>query len=144
LIPPAAERLERARALADRPMARWLGLSAVVEDGALVYRLSFAERHIGNPLIRAIHGGVVAAFLQLAAEIDLAAGLGLPAPPRTATFSIDFMSPTRAEDMSAAVSLARVARRVAFLEATGWQGDRARPVAAARACVRLAGAPGRL
>lgn len=141
MIDSPLERLEFARALIDRPMARWLGLAVDLEDGALRYRLQFDERHIGNPLIRAIHGGVVAAFLQLSAEIDLAARLGLCEPLRSATFSIDFMAPTRAEDMAASVTPSRIARRVAFIEAVCWQGDPSRPAAAARAAIRLAGAP---
>lgn len=143
MIESAVERLEYARALADRPIARWLGLSVALKDDALIYRLGFEERHIGNPLIRAIHGGVVSAFLQLSAEIDLAARFGLAAPLRAATFSIDYMSPTRAEDLTAAISVARAARRVVFVEAVGWQTDVSRPVAAARACLRLAGAQSR-
>lgn len=133
-----ADRIARARAFANRPIARWLCLSVVSRGEAVLYQLTFDERHIGNPQIRAIHGGVVAAFLQLAAEIDVAARFGFPAPVRAATFSIDYMAPCQAADMTAEVRLARAARRVAFVEATAWQGEAARVVAAARGCVRLA------
>lgn len=130
-------RLEIVRVLSASPIARWLGYSAAIEEGGLVHRLGFAERHIGNPAIRALHGGVIASFLEFASEVEFSASLGQIERARTVSMSIDYMASSKAQDMTVRVRLARAARRIAFLEATGWQGDPARPVAAARVCLRI-------
>ncbi len=137
-LPKTAMALVEARAAS--PIGRWLNFEAHLDDRGLLYRLGFAEQHIGNPAIRALHGGVIGAFLELAAQAELAAELGAPAALRTVTFGIDYLASSRAEDMLARASIVRRGRRVAFLEAVGWQGDEHRPVAAARICVRMEGA----
>ncbi len=132
-------RLDIVRALSASPMARWLGYTAAIEDGWLVHRLGFSERHIGNPAIRALHGGVIASFLEFAAQVEFCANLGRLEKARTVSISIDYMASSKAQDMTARVVIARAARRIAFLEATGSQGDPARPVASARVCLRIGG-----
>jgi hypothetical protein len=41
------------------PYARFMGISAVHVDGELLGRLQFAEHLIGNPMLPAMHGGVI-------------------------------------------------------------------------------------
>ena len=131
-------KLARIRAFAEgAPMARWLGFSAALEDGDILYRLAFDERHIGNVMIRAMHGGAIAAFLEFAAQSALAAELDETAPQRTIGSDIDYLASAGAVDLFARVTLTRVGRRMAFVEAVGWQEDEARPVAAARFRFRL-------
>jgi uncharacterized protein (TIGR00369 family) len=120
---------------APSPISAWLGFSAGGEGGERLYRLAFNETHIGNPAIRALHGGVIAAFLELAMQTELkATGAGVA---ETVNLSIDYMSSSRAEDMTATVKILRVGRRLAFLEAEGRQAGGTRLVALARACLKL-------
>lgn len=121
---------------AASPVAQWLGFSVSASDGARLYRLAFNETHIGNPAIRALHGGVIAAFLELAMQTELNA-LEKPAAS-TVNVSVDYLSSSRAEDMTATVRLIRTGRRLAFLEAEGRQAEGTRLVALARACLKLA------
>lgn len=130
-------RLETARAWGERPIARWLNLDVAQDEAGLLYRLGFDERHIGNPAIRALHGGAISAFLETAAQAELAAGLDPDAVLRTVSFSIDFLASSRADDMIARARILRLGRRLAFLEAIGWQGDETRLVASARITVRI-------
>ena len=97
------------------PVSSWLGFSAASDNDELVFQLSFAEHHIGNALIRALHGGAIAAFLEF----------------------IDYLTSARAQDMKARVRFLRIGRRLAFVEATGWQKSEATPVAVARFRFRL-------
>jgi uncharacterized protein (TIGR00369 family) len=120
---------------APSPIAQWLGFSAAEQDGVRVYRLAFNETHIGNPAIRALHGGVIAAFLELAMQTELRATGAAPA--ETVNVAIDFMSSSRAEDMTATVRIIRTGRRLAFLEAEGRQAEGTRLVAIARACLKI-------
>jgi uncharacterized protein (TIGR00369 family) len=117
------------------PIAKWLGFSVEERDGARLYRLAFNETHIGNPAIRALHGGVIAAFLELAMQTELRATGAAPA--ETINVAIDFMSSSRAEDMTATVRIVRSGRRLAFLEAEGRQAEGTRLVALARACLKI-------
>ena len=112
-------------------MARWLDLS--VEND--LFRLTFHERHIGNPLIRALHGGVISAFLETCATLTVTAGPELSV--RTISTHINFLRGAVDRDMLARVSVARQGRRIAFVEATGWQTDEAEPVARAAVALRV-------
>jgi uncharacterized protein (TIGR00369 family) len=117
------------------PIAAWLGFSVTESEGGRLYRLAFNETHIGNPAIRALHGGVIAAFLELAMQTELKATGAAPA--ETVNVAIDYMSSSRAEDMTATARIIRVGRRLAFLEAEGRQAGGTRLVALARACLKL-------
>ncbi|MEQ8934819.1 MAG: PaaI family thioesterase, partial [Amphiplicatus sp.] len=129
--------LARIAARAASPMGEWLGFSSEAEDESAVYKLAFSEEHIGNPIIRALHGGVIAAFLEFAMQADLAARLEAGTPISTTTMAIDYLASSRAEDMRARVRIMRLGRRIAFLEATGWQADKTQPVAIGRASLRI-------
>lgn len=117
------------------PIANWLGFSVADAGGERLYRLAFNETHIGNPAIRALHGGVIAAFLELAMQTELRASGA--SPVETVNVAIDYLSSSRAEDMTARVRIIRAGRRLAFLEAEGRQAGGTRLVALARACLKL-------
>lgn len=117
------------------PIAQWLGVS-VSDDG--LYHLQFHERHIGNPAIRTIHGGVVEAFLEVSAQCALAEASNANAVPQIVNADIDYLRSSRAEGMSARVQVTRLGRRIAFVEARAWQHDEKTPVAIARFRIRTA------
>ena len=54
------------------PYAVWLGVTAE-PDGVLRMRLVGDERHLGNPILSAWHGGVLAGSLQVAMSAALMA-----------------------------------------------------------------------
>lgn len=118
------------------PIASWLGFDAQIKEGAALYKLSFHEEHIGNPTIRALHGGVVATFLEFAAQCELLREIGASAI-RTVNTDVNYISSTRAQDMTGAASVLRVGRRIAFVEATAWQEARERPVAKGTFRIRI-------
>ena len=63
--------LARTSAYSDAsPMARWLGFSVAMEGDEAIYSLAFDDKHIGNAMIRALHGGAIAAFLGLSAQLQ--------------------------------------------------------------------------
>ncbi len=132
---PAVAALIERSAIAD-----WLGFSVQEDDGGLVYALAFDEIHIGNPLIRAIHGGVIAAFLEVAAQCEIAAALGPRAIVKTVNLDIDYLTSSRAQPMQARARITRMGRRLAFVEATGWQASEKKPVAKAQFRLRIGSA----
>jgi uncharacterized protein (TIGR00369 family) len=114
------------------PLASWLGFSASQNGDDFVFNLAHAEHHIGNQLIRALHGGATASFLEFSSQAALFANFEGERKIATVNADIDYLSSARAENMSARVRFVRIGRRVAFVEAVGWQRDEMAPVAAAR------------
>ena len=96
---------------------------------------AYLRKLFGNPAIRALHGGVIAAFLEFAMQADIHARA--QAPVSTVSMAIDFLSSSRPEDMVGRVKVLREGRRIAFLEASGWQANNTRLVAAARGAFKL-------
>ncbi|GJL94538.1 MAG: thioesterase [Hyphococcus sp.] len=119
------------------PISDWFGFSVETTDTGAVYGLAFDESHIGNPLIRALHGGVIGAFLEFAAQCELTERLDNGAAIKTVNVDIDYLASSKAADMKASATITRLGRRIAFVEATGWQDDPDRPVAKARLRIRI-------
>lgn len=118
-------------------IAKWLGFSVSEKEGALRYALSFDEQHIGNPAIRALHGGAIATFLEVAAQCELINALPENATIRTVNLDIDYLASSRAQDMFGRARITRLGRRIAFVEAEGWQESKERSVARARFRIRI-------
>lgn len=112
-------------------MAKWLGFSAQLNNDALAYHLTFDEAHIGNPAIRALHGGAIAAFLEFSAQCELVHRLDTGITIKTINADFNYLASSRAQDMDGSAVVARLGRRIAFVEATGWQQSKSRPVAKA-------------
>jgi uncharacterized protein (TIGR00369 family) len=117
--------------IAGSPYARFLGVRIEADAGGLIGVLPFAPELVGNPILPALHGGVVAAFLELTALAQLAAA-STGAAPRTVDYSIDYLRPARAVQTQARAEVIRLGRRVAAIRATAWQAHEAQPVALLR------------
>ena len=125
--------------LALVPYAAWIGLRIDLSDAAApVLHLPFKPSLIGNPALPAIHGGVVASFMESAALMHLLLMLDEQRVPKSIDFSIDYLRSAHAEDSWAACAVERLGRRVAQVQIRCWQADPARPVALARAHFLLA------
>lgn len=138
LLDVSEETLARAKALVEgSAMGAWFGTEVSIEDGEQRYRLTFDEPHIGNPVIRALHGGVISAFLQYAATLEVLSRSPEPVKARSISVHTSYLRGSRDMDLDVAVSVQRVGRRIAFVEARGWQGDRDREVASAQIALRM-------
>jgi uncharacterized protein (TIGR00369 family) len=120
----------RARAVLDAwPYARFLGVRLEPGEAGPLAVLPFDPKLIGNPILPALHGGVVASFLELAALARLDAE-GRRA--RTIDITVDYLRPARPVTFYAEARILKLGRRAANLAVEGWQEDRASPVAALR------------
>jgi uncharacterized protein (TIGR00369 family) len=133
--------LERTRAEGDVaawlervPYARFLGVSASpdTEGDGMVFHLEPHVHNIGNILLPAIHGGVVAAFMETAGTLDLMLAARAPRLPRIVDFSIDYLRAASAVTTHARCSLLREGRRMANVQVSAWQEREEEPVATAR------------
>lgn len=119
------------------PYVDFLALQRVPsEDPALgdLFKMPFHPHLIGNPVLPALHGGVVAGFAESAAVLHLALRNGIttgPAP-RGVDFAIDYLRSARPVDTWARCHTVRQGSRVALVQITVWQDDPTRPIVSAR------------
>jgi uncharacterized protein (TIGR00369 family) len=111
------------------PYARFLGVRLQAGESGPVAVLPFDPKLIGNPILPALHGGVVASFLELAALARLDAA-GRRA--RTIDITVDYLRPARPVTFYAEARILKLGRRAANLAVEAWQEDRDSPVAALR------------
>ena len=108
------------------PYYRYLGVRAG-PSGTLV--LPADPRNIGDHTRSVLHGGVLAAFLEVAALLHLRANGASGAA--TIECSTDFLRAAPVVDTTATVTVLRSGRRVAHLRVEAQQDDSSRLVAVA-------------
>ena len=126
------------------PYIQFLGIEFDRRGDELTAVLPFDEKLIGNPFLPAIHGGVTAAFLEVAAIIELSWSLlweemesgtldpaaldpiHLPRLPKTIDFTVDYLRSGLPRDAYARARVNRSGRRYASVHVEAWQDNRAR------------------
>ncbi len=121
-----------AAALERIPYARFLGLRAELKGDELTLIMPFSQHLVGNPLLPALHGGVLGAFMEMTALAQLAVITGGPRPAKTIDVTIDYLRPGRAMDTYARAEIKKAGRRISSVHVEAWQEARAKPVAAIR------------
>ncbi len=138
------------RALVDGvPYIGFLGIVFERHGDELTALLPYDDKLIGNPMLPALHGGATAAFLEVAAIIELswswlwsdiesgridAAGIAPPNTPRlpkTIDITVDYLRSGLPRDAYARARVTRSGRRYASVFVEAWQDNRARPHAQA-------------
>jgi uncharacterized protein (TIGR00369 family) len=123
-------RLERL--LADVPYMRFLGMTADLAGDEMTATLPFSHHLVGNPILPALHGGVIGAFLEMTALCQLILLEPLRRQPRTIDVTIEYLRPGRALTTYARADVRKIGRRIANVHVEAWQEARAQPVAALR------------
>ncbi len=113
------------------PYLSFLGVSVRHQDEGLLFTLAYRERNIGNPVLPALHGGVVGAFLESAATLELLWAVELTALPKVVNLQIDYLRPGGPRDTHARAEVTRQGARVATVWASAWQRSPDRPIATA-------------
>ncbi len=133
--PPNPEEL-----LAAIPFCRHLGLRSEIVNGGLVLVMPFQPHLVGNPLLPALHGGVIGAFLETAAIAQVIRELGGAQLPKPIDIAIDYLRSGRAVETRAQARIAKLGRRVVNVHAELWQDDAMKPIATLRGHFLLPGA----
>jgi len=133
----ACEQGDYALLLASIPYAQLIGVECSREGDGLLFRLPANQDNIGNPLLPAIHGGVIAGFMELAAAVHLLIATGVPSVPKIIDFSLDYLRAGQFRDTYARCQVWRQGRRVANVAITAWQDVEAEPIATARAHFKI-------
>ena len=111
------------------PYVRFLGMQVEMAGDEMTAVLPFAQQLVGNPMLPALHGGVIGAFLEMTALAQLALAQPGGRLPKTIDVNIDYLRPARAQPTYARAILRKVGRRVANVQVEAWQESRAKPVA---------------
>ncbi len=117
-------------ALARVPYAAFLNVRAELRGDELTLVLPFTEHLIGNPLLPALHGGVVGALMELTALTQLAVAAKSEKFPKTIDIGIDYLRSGRPVDTFARARVIKIGRRIANVQAEAWQSAREKPIAA--------------
>lgn len=123
--------------VAEVPYAAYLGLEIQTVDGGRRYRLPYRDELIGNARIQALHGGVVAGFLEAAAIFEVLISQAQRRIPSSIDFGVDYLRSAKDRESFVDCRVVRHGRRVAQVQAEAWQTDRERPVAMARSVFLL-------
>jgi uncharacterized protein (TIGR00369 family) len=111
------------------PYCRHLGIVATLEDGSLLLTMPFAQHLIGNPVLPALHGGVIGSLLETAAIAQVIFETRGGRLPKPVDITVDYLRSGRAVDSYARALIARQGKRVVNVHAEMWQEDEAKPVA---------------
>lgn len=117
-------------ALSRIPYATFLGVRAELKGDELTLVMPFSEHIIGNPMLPAIHGGVLGALLELTAITQLAISSKIERFPKTIDIGVDYLRSGRPVDTFARARVIKTGRRIANVQAEAWQSERGQPIAA--------------
>ena len=126
------------------PYISFLGVDFDRRGDEITAILPFKDDLIGNPSLPALHGGSIAAFLEISAIIELSwmqiwrqienpnlivepsKALGILSLPKTIDFSVDYLRSGLPRDAYARAKVNRVGRRYASVHVEAWQDNRNR------------------
>ena len=126
----SASQAELDALLARIPYAGFLGVRMELHGDEMTAVLPYAERLIGNPSLPALHGGVIGAFMEMTALLQLSILESLARQPRPVDVSIDYLRSGRPLDTFARALIKKVGRRIANVQVEAWQEARGAPIAA--------------
>ena len=120
------------------PYARFLGVRVELAGDEMTAVLPFAQHLVGNPILPALHGGVIGAFMEMTAMAQLALTERRSRLPRPIGITVEYLRSGRPLTTYARARMKRVGRRVANVDVEAWQESRAAPIATLHANFLLA------
>lgn len=112
------------------PYCKFLGIEVDRKGTELTTILRFNRHLIGNPVLPALHGGVVGAFLEVTAVIQLMMEAESEDLPKPVDIGIDYLRSGKPVDTYARAIVTKHGRRVCNVRAEAWQDEHTRPIAA--------------
>ena len=131
------------------PYMRFMGMRFDRRGNELTAVMEFSDHLIGNPMLPALHGGAIGAFLESAALVELmwhgvwermeAGGASaeaieagdFPDWPKVIDITVDYLRSGLPRDAYARAFITRAGRRYASVRVEAWQDHRDRPFAEA-------------
>lgn len=133
LVKKATELNDFSHLLEHVPYAQFIGMQVSRFGDELVFQLPAKDDNIGNPTLPALHGGVIAGFMEMSAILQLMVFMQATKVPKVVDFSIDYLRAGHHKDSFAECKITRQGRRVANVSINCWQTNRKALIATARA-----------
>jgi len=115
------------------PYAEMIGVEFDQQSEGFSFKLLKKPSNIGNPILPAIHGGVLGGFMELSAALHLLVSQTTLKFPKIIDFSIDYLRGGMDRETYAYCEVSRQGGRVANVEIHAWQESKSKPIALARA-----------
>ncbi len=112
------------------PYCKFIGIDVDRKGTELTTILRFSQKLIGNPVLPALHGGVVGAFLEVTAVIQLMLEAESEDLPKPVDIGIDYLRSGKPVDTYARAIVTKHGRRVCNVRVEAWQDEHTRPIAA--------------
>ncbi len=133
IVKKATELNDFGHLLEHVPYANFIGMAVERFGDELVFRLPARDGNLGNPVLPAIHGGVIAGFMEMSAIVQLMVFMQTSKVPKVVDFSIDYLRAGYNKDTFAECRITRQGRRVANVNINCWQTNRKQLISTARA-----------
>ena len=138
LLPTRGEQVQAF--LGRTPFAQEIGMRCEVMGDEMTAIMPFQQKLIGNFTIQALHGGAIAAFLELTAMAQVyLVTEHLERPPRPINLTIDYLRQGHAKDTYARATITKMGRRMCSVRAEAWQDQRSKPVTSLLAHFKVGG-----
>lgn len=115
----------------NSPLLDWLSFDDTETKDGRLYSITPNDAHIGNPLIKALHGGIVSTFLELAAIHELRRALGPDIDGQSVNMNVDYLRSVKLAPLFASARIAKAGHRLVFVDCVAWQNNEDTPVAKA-------------
>ena len=119
------------------PYARKIGMKCQSLGDDALFILPANDENIGNPVLPAIHGGVIGGFMEMSAAMHLMLFMDEQKVPKVIDFSLDYLRSAKIKDTYVECRVVRQGSRIANVLITAWQSKRETPIAMARVHFRL-------
>ncbi len=116
-------------AIEQIPYAQELGIYSNLMGDELTLVLPYSPKIIGNPMLKALHGGAVGAFLETTAIVQLGLMGETQSLPKPIGINIDYLRRGHPKDTYARAIVARQGSRVANVRVRAWQDSYTSPIA---------------
>jgi len=108
--------------LRQAPFNAWMGLRVLaLDEDSVEIGLTWRPEIVSNPQMKVVHGGVLSALIDTAADFAIAAKLGRAVP--TVDLRIDYHLPARPGDLRARAKVVRLGGTLAVAEAEIFDGE---------------------
>ncbi len=114
------------------PYAKFIGVTITQDQQGWLFTLATEPDNVGNPITPALHGGVIAGFMEVAAALAQMLTSQEPTIPKIINFSIDYIRAAGVKPTYARCSIVRQGKRIANITVLAWQTDELQPIATAR------------
>ena len=134
LVSKSHEKASYEELIALIPYAQTIGMACQRFGDDVIFKLPPKPSNLGNPILPAIHGGVIGGFMEMSAALYLLMfQQEINKLPKIVDFSIDFLRAGLNRETFVECKLTRQGNRVANVSVTAWQKSRSVPIATARA-----------